>query len=194
VIYTSGSTGTPKGVLVTHQGLNNLVAPQTQAFELGAGNRVLQFASLNFDASFWELGQALCTGGILCLAPQQTLRWGPELLHLLREQAITTVTLPPSLLAVLEPIALPGLQNLIAGGEACTSAIVAQWAPGRRFYNAYGPTEASVCTTIAACSPSDATPSIGRPIANTQVYVLDRADRGAGRTLHRRDRAGARLP
>jgi amino acid adenylation domain-containing protein len=179
VIYTSGSTGKPKGVLVEHRGLYNLSEAQIQTFNLSPCNRILQFASLSFDASIFEIVMAVRTGATLYLAKKESLLPGPDLLHLLRDNAITHVTLPPSVLAVLPTQELPALRTIISAGEACSTDIVKRWASGRRFFNAYGPTEATVWSTVAAYSNTPLhngdrdKPSIGRPIANTQVYILD---------------------
>src|SRR5262249_5491206 len=99
VIYTSGSTGQPKGVLVEHRGLCNLIEAQRRVFNLSADSRVLQFASLSFDASIFEIVMALRAGAPLCLGTQDSLMPGQPLLRLLRDQAVTIVTLPPSVLA-----------------------------------------------------------------------------------------------
>ncbi len=173
VIYTSGSTGAPKGVMVTHRGIGNLAAAQIGPFGIGAGSRVLQFAAFSFDAAVSEVVTALLAGAALCLAPAALLS-GAELLGLLREQAITTVTLPPALLAALPTAPLPALHTIVAAGEACPAELVARWGAGRRFLNAYGPTEITVCATIAECADDGRPPPIGRPLANAQVYLLDR--------------------
>ncbi|WP_201367419.1 non-ribosomal peptide synthetase, partial [Dictyobacter formicarum] len=174
MIYTSGSTGTPKGVAVTHQGIGNLASAQAHTFALSAHSRELQFASLSFDASVSEIMMALLSGATLYLASQQQLLPGPDLLRLLHEQAITHLTLPPSALAVLphEENSLPDLQTLIVAGEACDPDLMSVWATTHHFFNAYGPTETTVCASIAACLPHEPL-SIGRPIAQTQLYVLD---------------------
>jgi amino acid adenylation domain-containing protein len=174
VIYTSGSTGAPKGVMVAHRGLCNLARAQIRAFDVRPDSRVLQFAPLSFDASVSEIFMALGAGAALHLAAPAEQMPGPDLVGLLRRQAITTLTLPPSALAVLPDADLPALRSLIVAGEACPADLLARWAPGRRFFNAYGPTEVSVCATIAECSDGIRPPPIGRPIANTTVYVLDR--------------------
>ena len=175
VIYTSGSTGKPKGVMVAHRGLCNLATAQIKAFGVRPDSRVLQFASLGFDASASEIFKTLLAGATLYLAKQADLLPGPTLLHLLREQAITMVTLVPSVLATLPFEELPDLETLIVAGEACSGDLLARWAPGRRCFNAYGPTEVTVCATIMDCSDSRLRhpPPMGRPIANTQVYLLD---------------------
>ena len=173
VIYTSGSTGKPKGVMVRHQGLCNLALAQRQVFEIRAESHVLQFSSLSFDASVSEIFVTLSSGATLHLETRDALLPGPSLIEVLRQQGITVATLPPSALANLPDVELPALRTLITAGEDCSASLVARWAPGRHFFNAYGPTEATVCTTIAQCSDGKSNPPIGHPITNTQVYVLD---------------------
>ncbi|MEG4045367.1 amino acid adenylation domain-containing protein [Microcoleus sp. Pol17_C1] len=173
VIYTSGSTGQPKGVLVAHSGLSNLAKAQIEIFNVQPNTRVLQFASLSFDASVSEVVMALVAGATLVMGTRDSLLPGATLIQLLRDFAIATVTLPPSVLAVLPANELPALRTIIVAGEACSPDLIAKWSSGRRFFNAYGPTESTVCATIAECTDSKEPPPIGRPIANTQVYILD---------------------
>ncbi|MFN6515779.1 MAG: non-ribosomal peptide synthase/polyketide synthase [Nostoc sp. CreGUA01] len=173
VIYTSGSTGKPKGVMVEHGGLYNLAQAQIQPFGLSGDSRVLQFASLNFDASIWEILMAFGSGATLYLGTKDSLLPGMPLIQKLGDDGITHITLPPSALAVLPQEELPTLQTLIVGGEACAIELMRQWSVGRNFINAYGPTEASVCVAIAKCNPNDQKMFIGRPISNTQIYILD---------------------
>jgi amino acid adenylation domain-containing protein len=172
VIYTSGSTGEPKGVVLRHRGLCNVSAAQQAAFAVGPADRVLQFASLSFDASLFELAMALGSGATLVLGSTSALLPGRPLWELLQRERISNLTLPPSVLAMLPTEPLPELRTLIVAGEACSAELVAAWAPGRRFFNAYGPTETTIWATLAECRPGRA-PTIGRPIANTRVYVLD---------------------
>jgi len=175
VIYTSGSTGQPKGTLLEHRGLCNLAQAHIKAFDVRPDSRVLQFSSFSFDASVSEVAMALLAGATLCLGTQDSLLPGPNLIQSLRDRAITTVTLPPAVLAVLPDEDLPALRTIVSAGEVCTADIVARWAPGRRFFNAYGPTETTVCATIADDIDADGNqkPTIGRPIANVRVYLLD---------------------
>ncbi|HEV7474838.1 MAG TPA: amino acid adenylation domain-containing protein [Pyrinomonadaceae bacterium] len=174
VIYTSGSTGQPKGVLVQHQGVPNLAMAQAEAFEVSAESRVLQFASISFDATVSEIFKTLLAGATLCLGTGESLLPVGPLLNLLRTQAITTVTLPPSVWAVLPSDSLPALHTAISAGEPCSAEIAAAWSGnGRRFLNAYGPTEVTVCATISEGLDGSCKPPIGRAIANTEVYVLD---------------------
>src|SRR6185369_2533336 len=132
LIYTSGSTGEPKGVVVEHRGLANLVAAQISAFALRPGSRVLQFASPSFDASVSEIATALCSGATLCCVEKDDLLPGPPLAWLLRDLAITHVTLPPVALASLPAGDLPALETMIVAGEACPPAVAARWRDGRR--------------------------------------------------------------
>lgn len=124
VIYTSGSTGQPKGTLLAHRGLCNLLQAQIHAFGAHPAGRVLQFASLSFDASIWEIIMALGVGATLCLTPAQALPVGPDLLRLLQQQDITTVTLPPSVLAGLPVEPCSALETIITAGEACPAELV----------------------------------------------------------------------
>ena len=173
IIYTSGSTGTPKGVMIEHRGLSNVAAVLGRDFGVQPESRVLQFASFSFDASVLEVHMALSSGATLCLGRKESLMPGESLLRMLREQGITTVLLPPSALAVMAPEELPQLQTLISGGEACSADIVRRWSTGRRFLNGYGPTETTVCATFSECLDKEKTPTIGRAIGGTEVYVLD---------------------
>jgi amino acid adenylation domain-containing protein len=176
VIYTSGSTGRPKGTMLRHRGLCNLTDVQRRAFGIRGegGSRILQFSPLSFDASVWETFMALRNGATLCLARQETLASGRDLVQLMADEEVTNATLPPSVLSVLPKEALPDLETVISAGEACTAELVARWAPGRQFVNAYGPTETTVCASMHVCDENDPdSPPIGHPIDNTQLYVLD---------------------
>ncbi len=173
VIYTSGSTGRPKGVMVEHHGVTNLVMAQTRSFHVNGRSRVLQFASISFDAAVSEIAMALCNGASLHLAAGENPAPGPDLVDFLKRRRITHITLPPSILAVLPRAELPDLTILVVAGEACSADLVAGWSANRRFINAYGPTEYSVCATIGECVDDGRKPSIGRPIANTRIHILD---------------------
>ena len=174
MIYTSGSTGQPKGVVVQHGGVCNMVAAQVREFNVQPESRVLQFASFGFDASVSEIFTTLTVGATLCLADKELLATPESLAQLLNEQRITIVTLPPAVLNILDENDFPNLKTLIAAGEACSAEIATRWSRGRRFINAYGPTEGSVCTTMHHHNEADVTtPPIGRPISNMRVYILN---------------------
>jgi amino acid adenylation domain-containing protein len=175
VIYTSGSTGTPKGVLVCHRGLCNVAESQVALLPLGRNDHVLQFASLTFDASIFEMLLAFGAGATLYLAKQQDLLPGAPLNEFINTNGITVVTLPPSVLATLSPDRCSSLTTILVAGEACSAALVAMWSPGRHFFNLYGPTEATIWSTAARCTVGTVkrSPPIGRPIPRTKIYVLD---------------------
>ncbi|NJP06796.1 MAG: amino acid adenylation domain-containing protein, partial [Chloroflexaceae bacterium] len=180
-IYTSGSTGQPKGTLLAHRGLCNLATFLREYFALDVGKHVLQFSSISFDASVSEMAMALGSGAKLVLADRSVLADPRTLTHLLHEAEVSHVTLPPTMLRLLESQDLSSLQAVVTAGESCSPDLMARWSVERRFINAYGPTETTVCATMACFDPGMHTPdtplpqrvSIGSPIANTQVYLLD---------------------
>ncbi|QAT84764.1 non-ribosomal peptide synthase [Corallococcus coralloides] len=172
VIYTSGSTGLPKGTLLHHRGLCNTAQAAVLRHGFGPASRVLQFASPSFDASVCEVFSCLLAGACLVLAPAHVLLPGAPLQSFLAAHSISAATLTPSVLALLEPEALPSLRTVISAGEACPPELSRRWAPGRSLLNAYGPTEASVCASINTRLGPDSL-HIGSPWPNTSLFVLD---------------------
>jgi amino acid adenylation domain-containing protein/thioester reductase-like protein len=171
VFFTSGSTGVPKGVTVSHAGLLGSAAAQRAVFGLGADERVLMVAAPTFDASVFELLLAVGSGAALVVAPPDTYA-GQALTVLLQGQQVSAALLTPAVLSSLDWARLDGLGTLITGGEACPGEVVAAWAPGRRMFNAYGPSEATVwvtCASLVAGQPI----RIGAPIAGVCALVLD---------------------
>jgi amino acid adenylation domain-containing protein/non-ribosomal peptide synthase protein (TIGR01720 family) len=177
VIYTSGSTGRPKGVVVTHAGLGNLAAAHRERLGVTPESRVLQFASLSFDAAVWEIVMALLLGAGLVVVDEEQLPPRGSLAALADSYGLTHVTLPPTLLAALPDGGLGGIGTVVVAGEACSPSLVERWAGDRRMVNAYGPTETTVCASMSApLSPAAAGPvPVGRPLPNTRAYVLDAA-------------------
>ncbi|HYC91022.1 MAG TPA: amino acid adenylation domain-containing protein, partial [Thermoanaerobaculia bacterium] len=175
VIYTSGSTGRPKGVVLGHRGLRNVIAAQRETFALSAEKQILQFSSPSFDASIFEMVMALANGATLHLATVDELLPGPSLARLLEQRRITNLTIPPSSLANVPVAAFPHLTTIIVAGEECPAALARKWAAsGRRFFNAYGPTETTIWATVAEVDGEAPVAPIGRAIGNTTLYVLDR--------------------
>ena len=177
VIYTSGSTGRPKGVVVPHAGVAKLIATQTERLGITGRSRVLQFASPSFDLAFWELVQAFGSGACLVVVPAERRVAGPELTDYLAEQQVTHLALPPSVLTALPADTdLPAGSTLLCGTEAVPSDVVARFSNGRRMFNAYGPTEATVNSTLWECPPGHRGPvPIGHPDPQMTAYVLDGA-------------------
>lgn len=176
MIYTSGSTGTPKGVLIQNSGLAVFIQSQIQNWHVESHSRILQFASLNFDASLSEIGMALLAGATLCLRTRESVLLGTDLAHLLMEEAITHVTLPPSILRTLpEQNSFVALRALIVAGEACSAQLAARWGSHYPLFNAYGPTEATIGATFAAYThQSYRLPISGQRFPHTQIFILDR--------------------
>nr|WP_309245933.1 non-ribosomal peptide synthase/polyketide synthase [Bacillus glycinifermentans] len=172
IIYTSGSTGKPKGVLIEQKGLCNLVHAVIELMHIKTDSRVVQFASLSFDASAFEIFSALAGGAALVLGRQEDLMPGQPLTSFLRHHEITHATLPPTVLNSLDEPRLDNLKVIVSAGSACSEELAKRWSGNRVFINAYGPTETTVCAT-AGVYKGDGRPHIGRPIANTNVYVLD---------------------
>jgi amino acid adenylation domain-containing protein len=184
VIYTSGSTGTPKGVAVTHGSLINLVRWHQRVYEVSSADRATQVAGLAFDASVWEVWPYLTAGASIHIADEET-RLSPEkLVAWLNDELITVSFLPTPLAEAVLDERWPtqvALRTLLTGGDRLRRA------PRKgfpfRLANNYGPTENTVVTTWTFVAEDDGSetqhhlseirPPIGRPVDNTQVYVLD---------------------
>src|SRR5271165_5438491 len=178
VIYTSGSTGKPKGVEIEHRALLNLITWHQRGYDVQAFDRATQIASPAFDASVWEIWPYLASGASIHIPDDETRSSPLELLRWFEREGITLTFLPTPLAeAVLDalknfsPAGLK-LRAMLTGGDKLHQGPD----PGLPFalVNQYGPTENTVVATWAHVTPgSDMTPPIGKPIANTRVYVLD---------------------
>ena len=172
VIHTSGSTGRPKGVCITRRGLGVFARSLTWRIGAWPGMRVLQAASLSFDAAIMELCMAWGSGGNLVI-PEPGPLVGEELRTVL--ERVDAALLTPSLLATIDA-PLDGLPVLVAGAEALSADLVERFAPGRRLFNAYGPTEATIAVAVAgplSPSPDLGAPPIGHVLGAARVVVLD---------------------
>ncbi|MEQ1514838.1 MAG: amino acid adenylation domain-containing protein, partial [Lysobacteraceae bacterium] len=173
VIYTSGTTGMPKGVLVSHRNLINFCYWCADACALGDGDRVTQFAPYTFDASAGEIFGGLLAGAELHLLDDATIQDPAALQRYLTTHAIHFSAFPPAYLQQMDPdAAQPGFR-LLTAGSAPTPALVKRWAGRGHYLNGYGPTETTILSTSTWLSAEAETITIGRPIANTQVYLLD---------------------
>ena len=176
VIYTSGSTGQPKGVEVTHGSLMNLVAWHVQAFSVNAADRATLQAAVGFDAAVWEVWPYLASGASVAI-PEETVRNQPEALRdWLVASGITITFLPTAIAERMLQLHWPqetALRILLTGADALRRrpAVDAPFA----LINNYGPTECTVVATsgLVSAEPSAGVPSIGRPIDNTEIHILD---------------------
>ena len=188
VIYTSGSTGKPKGVCLPHRALTNLILWQLDNSHLPAGSATIQFTSLSFDVSFQEIFSTWCSGGKLVLISEMLRRDPFSLLHFLREQKIARLFLPFVALQHLAEAAQDeadppqDLLEIVTAGEQLQvtrqlTNLFLQLSKCR-LYNHYGPSESHVVTSFQLTGAPGSwpmLPSIGKPIANTQIYILDPA-------------------
>jgi non-ribosomal peptide synthetase-like protein len=176
LIYTSGTTGRPKGVMIEHRSIAALVRGDLEEFVLGPGDRVAQGSSAAYDSSIEETWLALASGATLVVVDDPTIRLGPDLLPWLRQESITVLCPPPTLLRTLgsrDPARdLPALRLLYVGGEPLPPDIARDWAPGRRLVNGYGPTECTV-TVVRADITADSPICIGRAVPGSEALVLD---------------------
>jgi len=175
VIYTSGSTGRPNGVMVEHRQLANLIAWHTERFPLSPGERTSSTAGVAFDACTWEVWPALCSGATLVLPPASTVGDPAALLDWWETEELTTSFLVTALAdAALSrgQAGCHGLRQLLTGGDRLNR--LPEMGLPFELVNNYGPTETTVVATSGALRHDDAVVHIGRPIANTRIYLLDR--------------------
>ncbi|MDR3441121.1 Pls/PosA family non-ribosomal peptide synthetase [Telmatospirillum sp.] len=172
VIYTSGSTGKPKGVVISHRNICHYLRAANSVYGIVETDVVFQGASVAFDLSLEEIFIPYLVGAKLWIATRQTLQETDRLSATLISAGITVLDTVPTLLSMLSE-RVDHLRIIILGGETCPPALAERWCrPGRRLFNSYGPTEATVVATIAELRPGQPV-TIGRPIPNYTCYVVD---------------------
>jgi amino acid adenylation domain-containing protein len=179
ILFTSGSTGSPKGVEILHRGLTNIICDVVRRLEIGDGDRFVASSAVTFDAAVAEIFSPLVAGGGVIMADRDVVRSGFGLVALLNAKAATLMLAPPTLWRILLEAGFsskPGLK-MIAGGESLPRDVAEDLlAGGGRLWNLYGPTETTFCSAGGEIRPGQSRITIGTPMANTQLYVLD--DRG----------------
>jgi amino acid adenylation domain-containing protein/thioester reductase-like protein len=171
VLYTSGSTGQPKGTLVSHRAFLNTILGAGETMGLSRDDRGLMFSSPSFDVSLSDIGMPLAFGASFCPVPYDILSSPKRFLEFLAELRVTVADVTPTYLRLLEGAPLPGLRLLITGGEAPLPADVEIYSRRLRYFNAYGPTENAITSTMGELRPGAIT--AGRPLPNTSVHILD---------------------
>lgn len=150
LLYSSGTTGKPKGVLVSHRGLSPMIQQQIKNIGLEVGHRSLWVLSPQFDASLSDIWVSLCSGACLFIDPNLQVNNTKDLLSTLHKHQINYVDLPPSILVHTSPEQFPeSLKCILVGGEVCPSEVLKSQSKNRKILVSYGPTEATVCTSIA---------------------------------------------
>ncbi len=172
LIYTSGSTGTPKGIVISGRNICHYLRAANEVYGLRESDVVFQGASVAFDLSMEEIWLPYLAGATLFVATPEVLGEAEKLPEIMEANRVSVLDTVPTLLALL-PRDVATLRVIILGGEACPPAIANRWCkPGRRIFNSYGPTEATVVATVAEVA-AGAPVTIGRPIPNYSCYVVD---------------------
>ncbi|HPI00499.1 MAG TPA: amino acid adenylation domain-containing protein, partial [Chitinophagaceae bacterium] len=185
VIYTSGSTGQPKGCMLEHRGVINRIEWMYQQYNFSTADIILQKTNFTFDVSVWEIFMPLCWGTKMVLCQKEDIGSPERILKLIHQYKITCLHFVPSMLnAFMANIfnddkniqALSSVTKLITSGEALSVETVKNWYAKTNIpiHNLYGPTEASIDVTHYTTSQEDTIIPIGRPIWNTQMYIIDK--------------------
>ncbi|MBV1910616.1 MAG: thioester reductase domain-containing protein [Kangiellaceae bacterium] len=173
LLFTSGSSGQPKGVRVAHRGIFNVIQEQIEEFKLLSGNKSLWLHSIAFDASISDIGTALLSASELCIIPSYTPKSTRELLDYIKQLQIDFLDIPPALLQWMKPESCPDcLKTIVVGGEVCSVETLKNWANYKRVIVVYGPTEATICTSmIVVDSKNWSNNGIGYPLKNVEYSI-----------------------
>ncbi|WP_067510180.1 non-ribosomal peptide synthetase [Actinoplanes sp. TFC3] len=175
VVYTSGSTGRPKGVMVEHRSLYNTVTAVVEPYGLTPASRVFQLCSMSFDTGVQDLFTTWAAGGTMVVPAPDVARNGAYLVEHMLAGEVTTASIPISVLSSLDSDSLPGMETIRVGGDVVAPEVAEAWARDHRVINNYGPTEAGVTVSLfeVQSGAGHRTVPLGKPLANTRVYLLD---------------------
>lgn len=175
IIYTSGTTGVPKGVMIAHGGLANTALDHIDRFQVRPADRYLQFMALSFDGFLLDTFTTLCAGAALVIADEDTILDPSRFMDYLQKHGATISTITPSYLQLLEPSRLSTLRLLVSAGEVIDAKLAKSLAERLELYNGYGPTEATINSTLHRIDPANCHSPIpiGGPSANKQIYVVN---------------------
>ncbi|WP_158841987.1 amino acid adenylation domain-containing protein [Saccharothrix deserti] len=164
VIFTSGTTGVPNGVRVTHANLCNVLLTAPGSLDIGPGDRVAQLLNIAFDMAVWEIFGALTHGATSVIR-------GKDMAETAKTATVLIAT--PGVLSTLDPQGCPDVRTVAVAGERCPKPLADAWSARAAFHNACGPTEVTIVNTVQRYDPNAGRLTIGRPVPNTTVYVLD---------------------
>ncbi|KAI0771248.1 nonribosomal peptide synthetase 12 [Trametes elegans] len=166
IIYTSGTTGKPKGVEVMHGNVTNLVCLAPGNIEMRPGRRVSQLLNIAFDMAAWETLGSLSNGCTLCVRGKSSKEWRAVM------KTVDIVIATPSMMAPHDPVDYPNIKVVATAGEPCPLPLAEKWGKAAHYYNSCGPTEVTIVNTVRLHTPGEFL-TIGGPVPNTNVYVLD---------------------
>ena len=178
LIFTSGSTGVPKGIPIEHRAVSNFIAEFARAMGIRPGMRYGHLFSPSFDGAIGDIYPVLAAGGCIEIIDQDIVLDPRRLARELTRQQVQIVALTPATLAMLDPAQLPHVRRILSAGAPLSGELAARWLATHQLFNGYGPTECSVGVAIKRMERSDlGFPAVGRPLANTSIYVLDQLGR-----------------
>lgn len=173
VIYTSGTTGKPKGVMIKQSSLINLIMGSIRYLSISDSIRILQYASIGFDAAGWDIYLALLSGSSLYMVSDEMMLSPVECHHFILKHTLNMVTVTPAFLSQFPLVIVPSLSILVVMGDLADAKNMEFWCKSTTVYNGYGPTETTIGATIHHFTTGDNPRNIGKPFENYEIYLLD---------------------